>query len=60
LLWMRVLSTEPLSVGYPILLSVAFIAVTLGGVIFFRESLSTVKIFGMAVIVVGVIIATNG
>jgi multidrug transporter EmrE-like cation transporter len=60
LLWMKVIATEPLSVGYPILLSVAFIAVTLGAVFFFRETLSPVKLLGMIVIVVGVIITTNG
>lgn len=60
LLWMRVIATEPLSVGYPILLSIAFIAVTLGAVVFFRESVSAVKLFGMVVIVIGVVITTNG
>jgi multidrug transporter EmrE-like cation transporter len=60
LLWMKVIASEPLSVGYPILLSVAFIAVTLGAVLFFRESLSPVKLVGMFVIVIGVVITTNG
>lgn len=60
LLWMKVIATEPLSVGYPILLSVAFIAVTIGAVFFFRETLSPVKLLGMMVIVVGVVITTNG
>lgn len=60
LLWMRVIATEPLSVGYPILLSIAFIAVTLGAVIFFQESISPVKLLGMVIIVVGVVITTNG
>jgi multidrug transporter EmrE-like cation transporter len=60
LLWMRVIATEPLSVGYPILLSIAFIAVTLGAVVFFQESVSPVKLLGMLVIVVGVVITSNG
>lgn len=60
LVWMRVLSTEPISVGYPILMSFAFITVTFGAAIFFREVITPQKLIGMAVIVVGVVIATNG
>lgn len=60
LLWMRVIATEPLSIGYPILMSVAFIAITLGAAFFFKEALTAPKLIGMAIIVVGVIIATNG
>jgi len=60
LLWMRVLATEPLSIGYPILMSVAFVAITLGAAFFFKEAITPAKLIGMAVIVVGVIIATNG
>ena len=60
LVWMRVLSTEPISVGYPILMSIAFITITFGAAVFFREAITVAKLIGMAVIVVGVIIATNG
>lgn len=60
LLWMRVIATEPLSIGYPILMSVAFIAITLGAAFFFKEAITPAKLIGMAIIVVGVVIATNG
>jgi multidrug transporter EmrE-like cation transporter len=60
LLWMRVISTEPLSVGYPILMSVAFIAIAFGAAIFFKEAITPQKLIGMVVIVVGVVIATSG
>ena len=60
LVWMRVLSTEPISVGYPILMSIAFIAISIGAAVFFREAITPQKLVGMAIIVVGVIIATNG
>lgn len=60
LVWMRVISTEPLSVGYPILMSVAFIAITLGAAFFFSEAITIPKIIGMVIIVIGVVIATNG
>ena len=60
LIWMRVISTEPISVGYPILMSIAFITVTGGAAFFFSEAITIPKIIGMIVIVVGVVIATNG
>ncbi|MEL6526005.1 MAG: hypothetical protein AAFQ07_09880 [Chloroflexota bacterium] len=60
LVWMRVIATEPLSVGYPILMSIAFITITLGAAFFFSEQITPLKLLGMAIIVVGVIVATNG
>ena len=60
LLWMRVIATEPLSIGYPIMMSVAFIGITLGAAFFFKEAITAPKLIGMAIIVVGVVIATNG
>ena len=60
LLWMRVISTEPLSIAYPILVSFSFIIVALGAVAFFKESITITKLFGMIVILVGVIIASQG
>lgn len=60
LVWMRVIATEPLSVGYPILMSVAFITITFGAALFFREAITLQRVIGMAVIVLGVVIATNG
>lgn len=60
LVWMRVISTEPLSIGYPILMSVAFITVSIGAAYFFKEAITIAKVVGMAIIVIGVVIATNG
>lgn len=60
LLWMRVISTEPLSIGYPILVSVSFVAISLGAAFFFEEAMTWTKAIGMAVILMGVIIASNG
>jgi multidrug transporter EmrE-like cation transporter len=57
---MRVIASEPLSIGYPILLSIAFIAITLGAAFFFDERITVVKLFGMALIISGVIVTTNG
>lgn len=60
LLWMRVLSTEPISVGYPILMSVAFVTIALGAAAFFQEAITLPRLVGMMVIVIGVVIASNG
>lgn len=60
LLWLRVLSSEPISIGYPILVSLAFLVVSAGAVVFFQEPLTTIKLVGMGVILLGVIILANG
>lgn len=60
LLWMKVISDEPISVGYPILISTSFIVVAFGAAYFFNEPLTTIKILGMVVITIGVIIASFG
>ncbi|MGB1285907.1 MAG: hypothetical protein ACPG7F_05180 [Aggregatilineales bacterium] len=60
LLWLRVLSEEPLGISYPILVSLAFVIVSIGAVVVFKESVSPVKLLGVGVIVLGVIILSNG
>src|SRR5262245_15472320 len=54
LLWMRVLSSEPLSVAYPLLVSCTFALVTLAGVLLFRESANVVKLGGLLLILAGI------
>jgi multidrug transporter EmrE-like cation transporter len=60
LVWMRVISSEPLSLGYPVLVSVSFVTITLGAAFFFKEPLSIIKVIGMVVILVGVLVVSNG
>lgn len=60
LMWMAVISDEPISIGYPILISTSFIVVAFGAAYFFNEPLTNVKLLGMVVITVGVIIASFG
>ena len=60
LVWMRVIATESLSIGYPILVSASFIVITLGASAFFNEPFSLLKGVGMALIIAGVFIATQG
>lgn len=54
--WFRVVATEPLSVAYPILVSLTFTLVTVGAVVFFHESLSVQKVLGLVAILAGIAI----
>ena len=54
--WFRVVATEPLSVAYPILVSLTFGLVTAGAVVIFHEPVSTRKVLGLAVILAGIAI----
>jgi len=60
LVWFRVVATEPLSVAYPILVSLTFLLVTAGAVAFFGETLSVRKALGLLVILSGIMIVSFG
>ena len=60
IVWFRVIATEPLSIAYPVLVSLTFVAVTAGALIFFDESLDTRKIAGMLLIIVGIYLVSQG
>jgi multidrug transporter EmrE-like cation transporter len=55
LVWFRVISTENLNTSYPILVSLTFLFVTAGATFFFQEPLSPQKIFGVLLILGGII-----
>lgn len=59
IVWFRVLSTEPLSIAYPVLVSTTFMLVTLGAVLVFRESLNMYKLIGLVVIFAGIFIISR-
>lgn len=59
LTWIRILSTETLATGYVLLVSVAFIAVNLGGYLVFREPLTVQKLVGMGVILAGIVLVAQ-
>ncbi len=54
--WFRVVATEPLSLAYPIMVSLTFMLVTGGAVLMFGEPMSVRKIVGLAVILAGIAI----
>jgi multidrug transporter EmrE-like cation transporter len=59
LTWFRVLKTEPLSSGYPILMGLTFVVVTFGAVFLFDEALSLTKATGIVVILLGIILVSR-
>jgi multidrug transporter EmrE-like cation transporter len=54
--WLRVLSTEALYVGYVLLISIAFIATSIGDVVIFRETMTLQKALGALVILAGIVV----
>jgi multidrug transporter EmrE-like cation transporter len=61
LVWFRVISTEQLSSAYPLLVSISFVFITMGAVVFFHETLSWMKILGIVVILAGIVfVARSG
>jgi multidrug transporter EmrE-like cation transporter len=58
LLWFRIVSSEALTIAYPILVSLTFLMVTIGGYFLFRESISPLKVAGMTTIVLGIIMVS--
>ena len=56
LLWFRVISTEELSSGYPILIGTAVVLVNVGAVLFFQEQIGLQKASGIALILGGIIV----
>jgi len=60
LIWFHVISTEPLSIAYPLLVSMTFIFVTLGAIVIFNEALTFSKFIGILIILIGIIIVSGG
>ncbi|WP_026733394.1 hypothetical protein [Fischerella sp. PCC 9605] len=59
LVWFRVISTEPLNVAYPLLVSMTFVLVTLGATVVFHESMSFRQLVGLAVVLTGIILISG-
>lgn len=59
LVWFKVISTEPLNLAYPILVSLTFLFVTLCASFFFREVLTVRQIVGLGIIIAGIIIVSG-
>ena len=59
IIWFRVLSTEDLSLSYPLFVSLTFVLVTLGAACFFREHISWQRALGMFVILAGFVLTAR-
>lgn len=57
--WFRVIATEPLSLAYPILVSLTFTLVTAGAVLLFHEPISVRKVLGLVVILAGIVLVST-
>jgi len=60
LVWFRVLSTQPLSIAYPLLVSLTFVFVTLGAIFLFKETMTSYKIIGLIIILAGIFVMGRG
>jgi multidrug transporter EmrE-like cation transporter len=60
IVWFRVIATEPLSTAYPLLMSLTFIMVTVGAVLFFRETVTAMKLLGLVIILAGIVLVSRG
>lgn len=59
LVWFRIVSTEHLSTSYPVLVSLTFVFVTVGSMLFFHEGISWQKVLGLAVILTGIVLVAR-
>jgi multidrug transporter EmrE-like cation transporter len=58
LIWFRTIAVAPLSVAYPLLVGLTFIAVTAGAVLVWGEPLTLRKLIGVAVILLGIVLVS--
>jgi drug/metabolite transporter (DMT)-like permease len=57
-LWIYILRTNSVSVAYPITVGISLIFVSVGAWMFLREEISSIQIFGMFLLFVGVVLVS--
>ena|ERR1043166_8875168 len=60
LIWFRTIATAPLTVSYPLLVSLTFVTVTLGAVSIWGEPLTASKLIGLGLIIAGITLVSAG
>lgn len=60
IIWLRVLATEQLNIAYPVLISITFVLVSCGSIVFFKEAMTALKLAGLIIIVFGIYFVTKG
>jgi len=58
ILWTRVISSGPLTLCYPLFVSLTYILICLGAILVFHERLSAVKLVSLALILSGMVLLT--
>jgi multidrug transporter EmrE-like cation transporter len=56
LIWFRILSTENLTVSYPLFVSLSYSMIACGSVYFFSEALSPQKLLAIGLILLGMVV----
>ena len=59
IVWFRLLSIAEVSTSYPIMTGLTFVMVNAGAILWFRESISFLKVVGIAVILAGVVLVAR-
>lgn len=59
LFWIRILASEPVSMAYPILVSLSFILVTIGTAFFLKEPILLRTLLGILSIIVGIVLISG-
>jgi multidrug transporter EmrE-like cation transporter len=60
LMWFRILATQKLSTCYPLFVSLTYSLITIAAFYFLHERISTQKILGLLIIVVGIATVARG
>jgi len=58
-IWLRVLTFNDLSKSYPIFASMVFLLTTIGSIRFLNESVSSTRIFGIIIMLIGIFIVAR-
>jgi len=59
IVWLRVLTFNDLSKSYPIFATIVFLLTTLGSAIFLKESITFLRLIGIAVMLLGIFIVAK-
>jgi multidrug transporter EmrE-like cation transporter len=60
LMWFRILATQKLSTCYPLFVSLTYTLITIGAFYFLHEKVSTQKLLGLLIIIVGITTVARG
>ena len=60
LMWFRILATQKLSTCYPLFVSLTYTLITIGAFYFLHERVSTQKLLGLVIVVIGIATVARG